>query len=156
LGEEFHQAWLTMTEPLYRQKKFKAIDFIAQLEIAIFRHYRDQAQGTDGEVAAALEFLKRRLSPVLVVEATATALGNELLRTLEDFARHEPFPLEEAQAALELLLQFVQTQTDPEDPRHALHGLLGHVDKYFELPQEMKTSQSTIVKPSIVTPDQLP
>ena len=155
LSAEFHTAWLSATEPLYRQKNYRSIDFIAQLEIAIFRHYRDQTAGTDREVLDALEFLKRRVSPVLVVETTATALGNELLQAMEEYVKREQLSTEQAQEAIEVLLGFLQNRTHTEDPRHFLHGLLGQVEKYFELPKEMKETQGKIFKPSIVTPDQV-
>ncbi|MBI1741816.1 hypothetical protein HYR54_01970 [Candidatus Acetothermia bacterium] len=155
LSVEFHTAWLSATEPLYRQKKYRSIDFIARLEIAIFTHYRDKTAGTDREVLDALEFLKRRVSPVLVVETTTTALGNELFQVMEEYVKREPLDLEHMQEAIEVLLGFLQNRTHTEDPRHFLHGLLGHVEKYFDLPKEAKEAQGAIVTPSIVTPDQV-
>jgi hypothetical protein len=155
LSGDFHSEWLASTEPLYRQHKHKSIDLIARLEIAIFQHYRERTQGTDREISEALEFLKRQLSPLLIVEATATILGNELLKTLEEYVRREQLASGHAQEAVELMLSFVQRQIDLDNPRKYLHGLLGHVEKYFELPKDLKEAQSTIVKPSIVMPDQL-
>jgi hypothetical protein len=154
-SDEFHANWIAATQPLYHQKKYKAIDLIAQLEIAIFQHFRDKAAGNDREVFEALEFLKRRLSPVLIVETTATTLGNTLSQTLEEFLKKESFSPEHAHETLDILLQFVQKQIDAENPRQYLHGLLGHVEKYFELPEKVREAQSPIAKPSIVTPDQI-
>ncbi len=155
VSSEFHEAWIAATEPFYRQKKYKSIDLIAQLEIAIFQHFRDTTTGHDREVQEALEFLKRRLSPVLIVETTATVLGNELHKALEVFLKQEQLSSEQAHEALDILLGLVQKQIDTENPRQYLHGLMGHVEKYFELPQEVREAQSPIAKPSIVTPDQV-
>jgi hypothetical protein len=153
LAEEFHALWIEKTEPLYKAGKERLIDFIAMLEMLVYQFYRERALGTDSEVLEALESLRRRFGPLLIVEAGGTALANHLWNGLQEYSKKEPLVPEEAQEGIETSLEIFRTYTDSTEPRKYLHGLLGHVERYFKLPAEFKESPQLIATPQIVTPE---
>ncbi len=151
LAEEFHTLWIEKTEPLYKAGKERLIDLIAMIEMLIYQFYRERALGTDSEVAEALEFVKRRFGPLMIVEAGGTALATHLWNGLQEFLKKEPITPEEASQALQKILEIFRAYADPAKPRKYLHGMLGHVEKYFQLPDELKESPSLIATPQIIT-----
>nr|BAL56448.1 hypothetical protein HGMM_F37H05C41 [uncultured Acetothermia bacterium]BAL59530.1 hypothetical protein HGMM_OP4C166 [Candidatus Acetothermum autotrophicum] len=153
LAEEFHALWIEKTEPLYRAGKERLIDLIAWIEMLIYQFYRERALGTDGEVREALEFLQRRFGPVMIVEAGGTALANHLWQGLQEFLKKEALPSEAVSEALEKIVEIFGAYANPAQPRKYLHGMLGHVQRYFTLPDELKESPSLITTPHIVTPE---
>lgn len=153
LAEEFHTVWLEKTEPLYRAGKEHLIDLIAMIEMLVYQFYRERALGTDNEVLEALEFLQRRFGPVMVVEAGGTALATHLWNGLQEFLKKESLPPEAVSEALEKILEIFQAYVNPTQPRKYLHGMLGHVERFFKLPEELKESPSLIATPHIVTPE---
>lgn len=153
LAEEFHTLWLEKTEPLYRAGKEQLIDLIAMIEMLVYQFYRERALGTDSEVLEALEFLQRRFGPVLIAEAGGTALATHLWNGLQEFLKKASLPPEAVSEALEKSLEIFQAYVNPTQPRKYLHGLLGHVERFFKLPEELKESPSLIATPHIVTPE---
>lgn len=151
LGEEFHVLWIAQTQPLYKAGKERVIDLIAMLEMLIYQFYREHALGTQADISEALEFLKRRLGTITIIETSPTALGAHLWKGLESF-QQEPLPQTELLEAVEKSLQILRAFSDPTQPRKYLHGLLGHVERYFELPQKLKESPQLITTPQIVIP----
>lgn len=152
LAEEFHALWIEKTEPLYKAGKERLIDFIAILEMLVYQFYRERAWGTDSEVLEALESLRRRFGPLMIVEAGGTALANHLWNGLQEHSKKEPLVPEEAQEGLEKSLEIFKAYSDATQPRKYLNGLLGHVERYFKLPAELKESPHLIETPQIVTP----
>lgn len=155
LSEEFHALWIAKTEPLYGKERL--LDFIAFLEMLVYQFYREKSLGTDADVAEAFEFLQRRLGPITIIEATGTTLGNHLWNALQGYFKKESLSPEDAQEGLAKSLEILKAYTDPIQPRKYLHGLLGHVERYFKLPPELKESQlgapQLIATPQIVTPE---
>ncbi|MCI2430400.1 hypothetical protein LM602_04790 [Candidatus Acetothermia bacterium] len=152
LGEEFHLLWIKETESLYKANKERVLDLIVLLEMLIYRFYREHALGTETDVAEALEFLKRRLGTIAIIETTGTALGTHLWKGLEERLQQEPLSQTEALEAVEKSLQILQIFSDAAQPRRYLHGLLGHVERHFKLPPELKESPQLIATPQIITP----
>lgn len=150
LADEFHALWREKTESLYKAGKERVIDLIVMIEMLIYQFYRERALGTDTDVLEALEALRRRFSPVMVIEAGSTALAAHIWHGLQEFK--ESLTPEEAYESLEKSLEIFRAYTDATHPRKYLHGLLGHVARYFQLPPEMTTSPSLIATPQIVTP----
>lgn len=147
LAEDFHTVWLEKTEPLYRAGKEHLIDLIAMIEMLVYQFYRERALGTDNEVLEALKFLQRRFGPVIVVEAGGTALATHLWNGLQEFLKKESLPPEAVSEALEKILEIFQAYVTPTQPRKYLHGMLGHVERFFKLPKELKESPSLIAIP---------
>lgn len=152
LAEEFHALWVEKTEPLYKAGKERSIDLLVWIEMLIYQFYRERALGTDSEVLEALEFLRRRFSSVMIVEAGGTTLAKHLWEGLQEFLKRESFPAEAVSEVVEKSLEIFRAYADPAHPRRYLHGMLGHVERYFTLPDELKGSPSLIATPQIVTP----
>jgi len=156
LGENFLQEWLKSTEELYKQDKTKVLDFIIILELLLYQYYRSHTRGNDDDILEALEFLKRRFSPIEVVEAAGSALGNHLWVGVQEYLKKESVEKEEALEGVEATIKFLKSYSGgDENPRRYLHGLLGHVERHFKLPQELKEEPSAIITPEIVTPEEL-
>lgn len=152
LGEEFHTLWVKETEPLYKANKERVLDLMALLEMLVYQFYREHVLGTETDITEALEFLKRRLGTIAIIETAGTALGAHLWQGLAERFKQEPLQQTEALEAVEKSLQILRTFSDPNQPRKYLHGLLGHVERYFKLPQELKESSQLIATPQIITP----
>ncbi len=153
LAEEFHALWIEKTEPLYKAGKERLIDFISIIEMLIYQFYRERGLGTDSDILEALESLKRRFSPVMIVEAGGTTLTTHLWNGIQEFLKKESLTPEQAYEALEKSIEIFKAYVDPAQPRKYLHGMLGHVERYFKLPDELKGSPSLIATPQIVTPE---
>ena len=153
LAEEFHTLWVEKTEPLSKTGKERLIDLIVLIELLVYQFYRERALGTDSEVLEALEFLQRRFSPVLIAEAGGTALATHLWNGLQEFLKKESLPSEAVSEALEKSVEIFRAYANPAQPRKYLHGMLGHVERFFQLPKELKESPSLIATPQIIAPE---
>ncbi len=152
LAEEFHALWIAKTEPLYRAHKERVINLLVTAEMLIYQFYRERALGTDNEVLEAWETVRRRFSPVMIVEAGMTALASHLWEGLQEYLKKESLTAAEALEGIETELEIFRAYADPAQPRKYLHGLFGHIERYFQLPAELAESPSLIVTPQIVTP----
>lgn len=152
LAEEFHALWVEKTEPLYKTGKERLIEFISLVEMLIYQYYRERVLGTDRDILEALESLKRRFSPVMIVEAGGTALTTHLWNGVQEFVKRESLSPEQVYEGLEKIIEIFSAYADPTQPRKYLHGMLGHVERFFQLPDELKASPSLIATPRIVTP----
>ncbi len=150
LAEEFHTLWVEKTEPLSKAGKERLIDLIVLIELLVYQFYRERALGTDSEVVEALEFLQRRFSPVLIAEAGGTALATHLWNGLQEFLKKESLPSEAVSEALEKSVEIFRSYANPAQPRKYLHGMLGHVERFLKLPDELKESPSLIATPKII------
>lgn len=153
LAEEFHQLWLKETESLYKANRKRVLDLIVFLEMLFYQFYREHVLGTAADATEALEFLRRRLGTIAIIETTGTVLGAHLWKNLEERLKQEPSLQTDALEAVEKSLQILRAFSDAAQPRKYLHGLLGHVERYFKLPPELKESPQLIATPQIITPD---
>lgn len=155
LGPEFHQAWITHTEPFYQKGQMDLIDFIAFLELSIYQYFLQQTRGTDEDIKEALEFLKRQLSPIKVIETSGSSLGKHLWEGARAYLEDRPaVDHEQAQEAVGVLINVVKSLKGGAEPRQALQGLLGHVERYIGVPLADE-KPSTIETPHVITPDEL-
>jgi len=83
----------------------------------------------------------------MIVEAGGTALANHLWNGLQEYSKKEPLVPEEAQEGIEKSLEIFKAYSDATQPRKYLNGLLGHVERYFKLPAELKESPQLIATP---------
>jgi hypothetical protein len=151
LAEEFHALWLEKTTPLYKAGKERVIDLMAMGEMLLYQFYRERVLGTDSEVLEAWETVRRRFSPVMIVEAGGTSLATHLWNGLQEYLKKESLTSAEALEGIETELEIFRAYADPAQPRRYLHGLLGHVQRYFQLPDELKEGPSLIATPHIIT-----
>ncbi|OGF55475.1 MAG: hypothetical protein A2Z21_06660 [Candidatus Fraserbacteria bacterium RBG_16_55_9] len=156
MGPEFHQAWMKATEPFYRERQQEQLDFVVFLEVSLYRYFLQQTRGTDEELHEALEFLKRKLSPVEVIETPGSSLGKHLAEAARGYMeKKRTLDPEEAQKAAHALVGAVQSLKDSGEPRQALHGLLGHVELYIGAPEASAAERPTAIEtPKIILPGQ--
>jgi hypothetical protein len=156
LGEEFRKAWLAAHAQLYLDGREQLLNFILFLELLIYRYYRDRTGGTDREVREGLEFLKRQLGPILLVEGSLVpGLGEHLLEGITGYLKESGLSREEALEGVEATLAFLGSFSgsgEGESSRRYLQGLMGHVARDFDLSDEEAETRPTGL---IITPDQL-
>jgi hypothetical protein len=153
LGPEFRRQWLEHNEELYRGEKEGRLNFVLFLEYLIYRYYRERTRGNDEEVLEGLEFAKRQLGPLVVVESLIRLdLGEYLQEGIEDYLKEQGMSEEETHAGIEATISFLKKFSgEDENPRRYLQGLMGHVEQDFNLPKEEEEVPSGL----IITPDQL-
>jgi hypothetical protein len=154
LGPHFHQAWIDATERFYRERRAELLDFILFLEISIYQHFLRQTRGTDEELREALEYLKRKLGPIEVIEAPGSQLGKHLFEAARQYLEKRPdLDADGAQEAVEALSAALQTFSDGAEPRRAIHGLLGHVEHYIGVPEGLSEEEPSAIEiPKIIRP----
>jgi len=150
LGPEFRRRWLLHNEELFHLQRERVLDFILFLEYLIYRYYRQRTRGSDREVLEALEFAKRQLGPLVIVEdLIRPELGEYLQEEIEGYLGEHGLKEEEARAGVEATISFLKEFSDEGNPRRFLQGLMGHVERDFDLPEEEE-------RPGlIITPEQL-
>jgi hypothetical protein len=67
-------------------------DLMARLELVIARYDLERRGSTDSDVVLALEYLRRRASPIVAVERFAPEMGVFLEKTLTEIYRGRPAP----------------------------------------------------------------
>lgn len=156
IGAEFYKAWLAAHAQLYRDGRERLLNFIMFLELLIYRYYRERAGGTDREVREGLEFLKRQLGPLLLVEGSLQpGLGQYLLEGISGYLKESGLSREEALEGVEATLTFLESfsgEGEGSSSRRYLQGLLGHVARDFDLSGEEARARPAGL---IITPDQL-
>ncbi len=157
LGSLFHQAWLEAASPFYRAGRRALLNFLAFLELEIYRFFVEQTRGTDEQLVEALEYTKQKLGPIELIEAPpASPLSRHLWEAVRKYVqeRGDALAPEDAQTAVEVLLAAVRALQQDGEPRQALHGLLGHVEQFLGVPEELKakSAESLIETPKILRP----
>ncbi len=156
LSEEYHQAWLRSTEKFYKQNRIKLLDFMLFLELLIYQYYREHTAGTDGDLLEALRFVKRRFSPIEVIEMSGSALGVHLWEGVQEYLKGHELNDEEALEGVEAVIHFLEAYAGAnQHSRRLLQGLLGHVERHFKLSEELKKAPELIETPGIITPAEL-
>ncbi|MFQ6117947.1 MAG: hypothetical protein ACE5LQ_06740, partial [Candidatus Bipolaricaulia bacterium] len=155
LGPEFRKRWLASNQQLYNEGQEGLLDFIFYLEFLIYRYYRERTRGTDDDILEGLEFVKRRLGPLELVESPIRpGLGEHLQEGIEEYLEEHDIAQEEAQKGVEATISFLQEFSgEDENPRRYLQGLMGHVERDFNLPEEERVEAPA--PGLIITPDQL-
>lgn len=157
LSDDYKGNLLEVIEDLFEEKERDTIGFLAYLENSIYNFYEGEEKkiGQDKEVLEALEFLKRRLSTIEIVETIGSKLGKYLWKGIQEHLPEVPVSDEEAKEAIERLEEVFSRYSDNENPRQCLQGLLGHVEKDF--PPLEEEEEEGIISPyrMILTPDDL-
>ena len=126
------------------------------LELAIYQYYLDKTAGTDDDLLEALRFVKRKFSPIEVIEVSGSALGVHLWEGVQEYLKKHDLNREEALEGVEAAIRFLEGYADAnQHSRRLLHGLLGHVERHFELPEKLKKAPELIETPAIITPSEL-
>jgi hypothetical protein len=152
LGPEFRKQWLASHEQFYNGGQEGLLNFIFYLEFLIYRYYRERTRGTDEQVLEGLEFARRRLGPLELVESPIQpGLGEHLRKGIEQYLKEQGLSEEEALQGVETTISFLEEFSgEDENPRRYLQGLMGHVEQDFNLPDEEEEAPSSL----IITPEQ--
>ncbi len=156
LAPAFHEAWLQRTVPFYQDERTAALDFVVFLEGALYNFFRRETRATDEDIVDALGHVKRKLSPIQIIEAPGTRLGQHLWQAVEGYQqRTQGVGEDDGQAATDALVEAIGALGDEDSPREGLHGLLGHVEQYIGVPEDDPSSlaDSDVQASRIFRPD---
>lgn len=109
----------------------KAVALFNLIEVVTFGYFEGRRDGQDAEVVAALQALRRSLSPLHVPAAPMPVFAEQLKKEYEAFHKQNPDQLAESSEALEVLdraARFVSecSESDFQSSRF-LGGLIGYV-----------------------------
>lgn len=109
----------------------KAVTLFNLIEVITFGYFEGRRDGQDAEIVAALQALRRTLSPLHVPAAPIPVFAEHLKKEYEAFHKQNPDQIAESSEALEVLdraARFVSelSETDFQSSRF-LGGLIGYV-----------------------------
>lgn len=145
LGEDYRNKWILHNKHLLKREKL--LDFMLFMEYVIYLYYHKRVRGNDTEILEALEYLRRKLSPIEVIEISGSPLGEHLWEEVLEYLRLNDLDRDEALEGIEASINFLKEYTEEGNKRKYLHGLLGHVKKHFNLPKEEGEKPSLIITP---------
>jgi len=131
LSEQFSPARRTFYHELEEQGGQKAIALFNLIEVMTFGYFEGRRDGQDAEVVAALQALRRTLSPLHVPSSPMPVFAEYLRKEYETFTKQNPEHMADSSAAPELLdriMRFVSDFSGKEfQSSRFLSGLIGYV-----------------------------
>jgi hypothetical protein len=123
----------------------KAAALFNLVEVVIFSYFQGRRDGQDAEVVAALQALRRTLSPLHVPAAPMPVFAEHLKKEYDTFKKQNPQQIADMSSAPEILdraISFVSrfSGTDFQSQRF-LGGLIGYVRAYHPEIAEHLTKQ---------------
>jgi hypothetical protein len=123
----------------------KAVAMFNLVEVVIFSYFQRRRDGQDAEVVAALQALRRTLSPLYVPAAPMPVFAEHLKKEYDTFKKQNPQQIADMSTAPEILdraVAFVSrfSGTDFQSQRF-LGGLIGYVRAYHPEIAEHLTTQ---------------
>lgn len=134
LGEQF----MPLRREFYRKLDDlggnKAVGLFNLIEVVIFSYFEGRRDGQDAEVVAAIQALRRTLSPLHIPSAPMPVFAEHLKKEYEAFKKEDPQQIADVSDAPEVLdriIQFISdfSGTDFQSQRF-LNGLAGYVKTY--------------------------
>ena len=112
----------------------KAVALFNLVEVVIFGYFQTRHDGQDAEVVAALQALRRTLSPLHVPAAPMPVFAEHLKKEYDMFKKQNPQQIADISAAPEILdraIAFVSQFSGTDfQSRRFLGGLIGYVRAY--------------------------
>jgi hypothetical protein len=109
----------------------KAVALFNLIEVVTFGYFEGRRDGQDAEIVAALQALRRALSPLHVPAAPMPVFAEHLKKEYEVFHKQNPDQMAESSEALEVLdraARFVSEFSENEfQSSRFLEGLIGYV-----------------------------
>jgi hypothetical protein len=109
----------------------KAVALFNLVEVVIFSYFQRRRDGQDAEVVAALQALRRTLSPLLVPVAPMPVFAEHLRREYNTFKKQNPQQIADMSSAPEILdraIAFVSRFSGADfQSQRFLGGLIGYV-----------------------------
>lgn len=158
LGEQF----APVRRDLYRQLNEvggdKAAALFNLIEVVTFSYFHDRRDGQDAEVIAAIQALRRTLSPLHVPAAPMPVFAEHLKKEYDTFLKQQPQQIVDTQTApavLDRALTLISAFSGNDfQSRRFLHGLVGYVRTSHPEIAEHLTKQTQSGR--IVLPSQFP
>ena len=158
-GERFAQARKDFYIGLFALGDEKAAALFNFLETVTFSYFCTRRDGQDGEIIAALQSLRRTLSPLHIPAAPAPVFAEHLKREYEAFSKQKEQPVPDPGQATELLDRAIQFVTEFSGgslhSQRFLHGLVGYIRTHHPQVAEHLAKQhegGRIVLPGQFTP----
>ena len=159
LGEQF----APIRRELYRQLSItggeKAAALFNLIEVVTFGYFHDRRDGQDAEVIAAIQALRRTLSPLHVPTAPMPVFAERLKKEYDTFAKQNPQQIADLGSAPEILdkaLALISEFSGQDfQSRRFLHGMIGYVRTYHpEIAEHLAKQHESgrIVLPGQLTP----
>jgi hypothetical protein len=156
LGEQF----MPVRHDFYRDlEEFggnKAVGLLNLIEAVTFSYFEGRRDGQDAEIVAALQSLRRTLSPLHMPSAPMSVFAEYLTNEHETFKKQNPEQLPESTIGLEVLdriIRFVSAFSGKDlQSRRFLGGLVGYVKTYY--PQLAELLQKKRERGRIMLPGQ--
>jgi hypothetical protein len=131
LGTQFMPLRRNFYQELDRLGGHKAVALFNLIEVITFGYFEGRRDGQDAEIVAALQALRRTLSPLHVPAAPMPVFAEHLKKEYEVFRKQNPDQIAESAEALEVLdraARFVSecSENDFQSSRF-LGGLIGYV-----------------------------
>ena len=131
LGTQFMPLRRNFYQELDRLGGHKAVALFNLIEVITFGYFEGRRDGQDAEIVAALQALRRTLSPLHVPAAPMPVFAEHLKKEYEVFRKQNPDQIAESAEALEVLdraARFVSecSENDFQSNRF-LGGLIGYV-----------------------------
>ncbi len=159
IGDRFAQARRDFYRELFELGGEKAAGLFNLLEVVTFSYFQNRRDGQDGEVIAAVQSLRRTLSPLHIPAALQQVFAEHLKKEYEGFAKQQPQQALDQQTATDVLdraLKFViEFSGSGLQSTRFLTGLIGYVRTYHpEIAEHLAKQQEggRIVLPGQFTP----
>ena len=134
----------------------KAVALFNLLEVVVFSYFERRRDGQDAEVVAAIQTLRRTLSPLHVPAGPTPVFAEQLMKEYETFKKQNPDQIADSSDAPEILdraMHFVSEFSGKDfQSRRFLGGLIGYVKVYH--PQIAEHLQKKHEPGHIVLPGQ--
>ncbi|HSF66449.1 MAG TPA: hypothetical protein VLA67_03365 [Nitrospiraceae bacterium] len=134
LAEQFMPVRRNFYRELEELGSEKAVALFNLVEVVIFSYFQGRHDGQDAEIVAALQALRRTLSPLHIPAAPVPVFAERLKKEYEAFKKQNPQQIADTSSAPEILdraIAFVSqfSGTDFQSQRF-LGGLIGYVRAY--------------------------
>jgi hypothetical protein len=133
-GERFGQERRQLYQDLFELGGEKPAGLFNLIEVVTFSYFQKRRDGLDGEVIAALQALRRTLSPLHVPAAPLPVFAEHLKREYEAFVKQQPDHVADQQTSAEVLdraIKFVEGYTGQAlQSQRFLNGLIGYIKTY--------------------------
>ncbi|MGH7228030.1 MAG: hypothetical protein ACREIH_02350 [Nitrospiraceae bacterium] len=159
VGDRFAQARRDFYKELFERGGEKAAGLFNLIEVVTVSYFQNRRDGQDGEVIAAIQSLRRTLSPLHIPSAPQQVFAEHLKKEYEAFAKQQPQQALDQQTSAEVLdrtLKFV-TEFSGEGLQSTrfLTGLIGYVRTHHpEVAEQLAKQRESgrIILPGQFTP----
>lgn len=158
-GERFGLARRDFYKELFELGGEKAAGLFNLIEVVTFKYFLNRRDRQDGEVVAALQSLRRALSPLHVPPAPQQVFAEHLKKEYEAFSKQQAQPVPDTQTATEVLnraLTFVTGFSGGGlQSQRFLTGLIGYIRTHHPTVAEQLAKQQEggrIIVPGQFTP----